>query len=62
MVGGGHGTELRRRGFRIRMQKYSCCSARRAAVWAVLYEAWMSRSSRCCRRLSCVLEWITAVE
>jgi len=40
-------------------QQYSCCSAVRAVVWSVLYEAWMSRLSRCCRRLSCALEWMT---
>jgi hypothetical protein len=37
-------------------QKYSGCSAVRAAVWTVLYEAWLARSSRFCRRLSCALE------
>src|SRR5216683_7002211 len=40
-------------------QKYSCCAARRAAVCTVLYEVWSSRSSRCCRRLSCALERMT---
>ena len=40
-------------------QQYACGSAVRAVVWIVLYEAWMSRASRCCRRVSCVLECTT---
>jgi len=59
LVGSVHGAERRRCAVRLARHQDAGGAAVRPVLCRVLYEAWLSRAHRCCRRWSCALERTT---